>query len=703
MNMSVNKLLGFFAAAAILVGCNLLSSPKDQELIHYKVNLTQVNLTTADSVTIDYWVNGKTTPIHAVKAPVTQKTAVFDIQVEKGTQLTVRVRVYNGGVIVSDRVDPFVAGDVGASPNLVPVQVATVHVVSIHDSLDLMAPYAALGISKCTFSGSAVPVDGGNCRLVFPDTGSFNLALHFSDSSGHSMEERVFVRTIRGLPRVEAGENDTDASARMPISFHGVATDSNIEGQWSAMPGTIASYRWDFNGDGVVDQSSTVDSTFTWIYSDLSPDSTYSARFCVTDNSANEVCATRSVRVRNHPPINLNINASKAIVPLSTNTILQIYSDAVSDPDGNMVDSIAWTFSDSTPTRKVGITDTIQLLREHPDTIVATATVVDRYGSSATDSIKLMFWGGYTGVTSAEPRLAGAGSNLLLNPIVRFQQNQVIAICEWSIGGSAFQAVGNTCDTTISLPSQLGPYAAVFRATSNRLTVFTDTIMINVGEGLTDSRDNQCYPVINLGSQKWMAQNLNYSGDDGAGGRAYSVGWCYGSTDHQDGDGCANGYGRLYQWTDAMALDSSYLLVQTPAGTIQTKHRGICPSGWHLPDTSEWSALAAHVRSSQGVSAGAEGQFLKALLTVDTLSWNSATYNAKDLLGFSGLPAGQKDTLGYTGVMRFEFRGQYSLYWTATESFDVNAYYESLLGSNARLSRSMYKKGYGYSVRCVKD
>ncbi|HSQ41013.1 MAG TPA: FISUMP domain-containing protein [Fibrobacteraceae bacterium] len=77
---------------------------------------------------------------------------------------------------------------------------------------------------------------------------------------------------------------------------------------------------------------------------------------------------------------------------------------------------------------------------------------------------------------------------------------------------------------------------------------------------VTDARDNQFYEVVVIGTQTWMKHNLNYSGDDGAGNKVYTMGWCYGvggsdTSQHQDSATCET-YGRLYSWTDAMDLSN---------------------------------------------------------------------------------------------------------------------------------------------------
>ena len=119
----------------------------------------------------------------------------------------------------------------------------------------------------------------------------------------------------------------------------------------------------------------------------------------------------------------------------------------------------------------------------------------------------------------------------------------------------------------------------------NRQTV-RHTHKIAGGGVFTDSRDGKKYKTVKIGSQMWMAENLNYNASDSK---------CY----DNNPDNCAK-YGSLYNWNTAKTA---------------------CPKGWHLPSKAELEKLTSAVK-------------LKA-----KSGWNS-NGNGTDNFGFSALPGG---------------------------------------------------------------
>ena len=212
---------------------------------------------------------------------------------------------------------------------------------------------------------------------------------------------------------------------------------------------------------------------------------------------------------------------------------------------------------------------------------------------------------------------------------------------------------------------------------------------------MTDERDGQTYKTVKIGTQTWMAENLNYAYTGVPYKYTYidssytsdSTSWCY-------GDSLANctKYGRLYTW--AAAMDSvgtwstngkgcGYGKVCSPTYPV----RGICPEGWHLPDTTEWHTLFTAVGGKSTV-----GKMLKS-----TSGWYSSG-NGTDAYAFSALPAGYRY---YNGD--FYNEGLSAIFWSSSERSSITAYYMYLDYSYDDAYLYLSDKGDGRSLRCVKD
>ena len=208
---------------------------------------------------------------------------------------------------------------------------------------------------------------------------------------------------------------------------------------------------------------------------------------------------------------------------------------------------------------------------------------------------------------------------------------------------------------------------------------------------LTDSRDGQTYKTVTIGTQTWMAQNLNYaytdvpykSGDN----TSDSTSWCY----MDDANNCSK-YGRLYTWAAAMDSVGTWSTNGKGCGYNKTCSptypvRGVCPEGWHLPTKAEFETL---FRAVGGQSTA--GKVLKS-----TFGWDSSG-NGSDAFAFSALPAGDRSSYG-----DYDNEGGNTNFWSFTEYYSNYAYRISLNYDYDAAYLGSYYKYFGFSVRCLKD
>ena len=174
---------------------------------------------------------------------------------------------------------------------------------------------------------------------------------------------------------------------------------------------------------------------------------------------------------------------------------------------------------------------------------------------------------------------------------------------------------------------------------------------------MTDARDGKVYKTVIIGTQTWMAENLNYE----------SYGWCY----DENNSNCKK-YGPLYKWKTAMEG---------------------CPSGWHLPNDAEWSKLIDYL----GGKSTAGGK-LKS-----TKVWYAPNVGASNSSGFNALPGGKTSVTDPVYGAEFIGIGIQSFWWISTESDAYTAKYLSLKNDGSDVFSCNDDKNLGMSVRCVKD
>jgi len=203
-----------------------------------------------------------------------------------------------------------------------------------------------------------------------------------------------------------------------------------------------------------------------------------------------------------------------------------------------------------------------------------------------------------------------------------------------------------------------------------------DDLMGSNYKGIT--YEGETYYAVVIGTQTWFKRNLNY---DVEGSKCYQ----------NEETNCAI-YGRLYDWTTAMALPAS-CNTNSCASQIKANHKGICPEGWHIPSDVDWSILMRFVNSScsNNSSCSDAATKLKA-----TSGWSNR--NGQDTYGFSALPGGNGvpasnipfDNVGYSGN-----------WWSSYEGSAGSAFYRSMGGEDVLWSNG--NKSTLYSVRCLQD
>ena len=214
---------------------------------------------------------------------------------------------------------------------------------------------------------------------------------------------------------------------------------------------------------------------------------------------------------------------------------------------------------------------------------------------------------------------------------------------------------------------------------------------------LTDNRDNRVYKTVKIGSQVWMAENLNYY--DRATMPLDEMSSCFNDKE----ENCDVG-GRLYTW--AAAADSVTLSKTVDFSEcvwrkckLPSKIQGACPNGWHLPDSLEWVTLFNTVG---GISTA--GKVLKSMS-----GWGKTTtsgysgLNGTDDYGFSILPTGYAET--YESEWGYKYDGTRVLFWSITESGNGGSAYtvQFYKDYNKVFIESKVKSWVRLPVRCLKD
>jgi uncharacterized protein (TIGR02145 family) len=205
--------------------------------------------------------------------------------------------------------------------------------------------------------------------------------------------------------------------------------------------------------------------------------------------------------------------------------------------------------------------------------------------------------------------------------------------------------------------------------------------------------DGNHYPVVTIGTQTWMAENLR-------------------TTKYRNGLDIihitSNATWTLYPsgarcWynNDSASYAAIYGSLYNQKAVKDTS--GLCPAGWHIPTDAEWMTMEIYLGmpsvsfGSEGMRGTIEGGKLKA---TGTQLWNSPNTDATNITGFTALPG------GYRYHLDGEFRhlGNTGIWWANYPSgstiYTRGLYYS--FGGIYR-GRNDYRYDSGCSVRCILD
>ena len=299
-----------------------------------------------------------------------------------------------------------------------------------------------------------------------------------------------------------------------------------------------------------------------------------------------------------------------------------------------------------------------------------------------------------------QPDQANAGSDSLnIQGIsIQLQANTPVnGSGQWTVvSGQGGSFADDTLATTL-FTGQVGSTYTLGWTISTVCGSSSDTVLIQFlqlsqtfvqcGDTLTDTRDGQQYPTVQIGTQCWMAKNLNIgarvNGSNDQVNNGIAEKYCY----NDDAANCLV-YGGLYQWDEMMNYST------TPG--IQ----GICPTGWHIPTDAEWCAMTTYLDPYvdcytygwSGIDAGGK---MKAMGFDHWLSPNTGANNSS---GFSALGAGCHDIVNGFWDLNY---GTY--FWSSSEYSAASGLYRTLGFNGATVTRAYGDMTVGYSVRCLSD
>ena len=137
-----------------------------------------------------------------------------------------------------------------------------------------------------------------------------------------------------------------------------------------------------------------------------------------------------------------------------------------------------------------------------------------------------------------------------------------------------------------------------------------------------------------------------------------------------------------------------------------TPNKEFAPERWHVPSDAEWTTLENYLIANGYNYDGTPTENKIAKAMASTTGWISYTgtgapgndQSLNNDSGFNAFPEGYRYNNG-----SFSNEGYNAVFWSSTEFNSNNAWFRFLSNDYSLLSRDIYSKQNGFSVRFVRD
>jgi uncharacterized protein (TIGR02145 family) len=240
--------------------------------------------------------------------------------------------------------------------------------------------------------------------------------------------------------------------------------------------------------------------------------------------------------------------------------------------------------------------------------------------------------------------------------------------------GGTYTGPGVNSTTGVFTPSTAGTgtksitytYTNVALCSANKtMTIVVQSApAFTCGNNLTDIRDGKVYLTLQIGSQCWMAVNLNYGtmilSSSHQRDNCIPEKYCY-----QDLSANCNVQGANYQWDELMRYDDTPGL------------QGFCPPGWNVPTEADWNTLFANWTNN---------------------AFAGAPLKYSGYSGFDALLSGVRHL-----NVQWDYQNIATFFWSSTPYGAYKAWAHGMNDYDPSVAAYPSSRANAFSIRCLRD